>query len=276
MKGIILTLLFISSHYSIACLNGEYLLPENDLRIPVTKNQSGISEEDFNSIIREFEAIYTPMFKERGWNLKINNNWKSSIVNARAHRRGRTRFVTMFGGMARHKEMNKLGFALVVCHEIGHHIGGAPQAFGGMSNEGQADYFASTKCMRRYLRKKDFKTNKTFSVAEEKCNKLFTNAQEVNHCILTAQGSMSLSRIFAVLQGVDMPMFETPDTSIARRTNYKHPPAQCRLDTFFAGALCDNDIDTPFSGKDEAQGACYKASGDEFGYRPHCWFRPKR
>jgi hypothetical protein len=86
---------------------------------------------------------------------------------------------------------------------------------------------------------------------------------------------MSLSRIFAVLQRVDMPKFDTPDTSVARRTNYKHPAAQCRLDTYFQGALCDNDLNTPFSGKDEAQGACYKANGDIIGYRPECWFKAK-
>ena len=35
MKGIILTLLIIISNTSNACLNGEYLLPENNLKIPV-------------------------------------------------------------------------------------------------------------------------------------------------------------------------------------------------------------------------------------------------
>ena len=55
----------------------------------------------------------------------------------------------MFGGLARHKLVTPDGFALVACHEMGHHLGGAPRRGGWASNEGQSDYYATTKCARR-------------------------------------------------------------------------------------------------------------------------------
>jgi hypothetical protein len=58
----------------------------------------------------------------------------------------------VYGGLARHGEITPDGFALVLCHEIGHHLGGVPRysgANGWASNEGQSDYFAATKCLRR-------------------------------------------------------------------------------------------------------------------------------
>ena len=270
--------ILIISFYSIsimACNEEGYFFPENDLRIPTSQKNTGIGEDQFNSIIDEFQQIYAPIFKERGSNFKINKNWKSPVVNARAHRRGFTRYVTMFGGMARHVEMNELGFALVVCHEIGHHLGGAPKADPIMSGEGQSDYFASTKCMRRYLRSKSFKLSMQDSFAKNKCSQVYTNQSEIDHCVLTAKGGISLSRIFAALTNVEMPRLDTPDTNVARRTNSRHAGAQCRLDTYFSGALCDNDIDTRFSSSDATVGGCHQANGDEIGLRPACWYKAK-
>jgi hypothetical protein len=258
-----------------ACLNGDSLLPENDLRIPVGQKNTGITESQFNNIIDDFQILYEPIFKEKGNSLKINNKWKSPIVNARAHTRGRIKYVTMFGGMARHEEMTEFGFAMVLCHEIGHHLGGAPTYFSGVTNEGQSDYFAGTKCMRRWLKTKDFTLSSTDPYLYKKCSEVYTNQAEIDQCIQTSFGGMSLARIFAQLQSVEMPKFSTPDTTIISSTSFKHPAAQCRLDTYFQAALCDNDINTPFSTKDEALGACYRANGNVIGARSLCWFKPK-
>lgn len=272
MKGIVIAFALLMLNNSFACIGGKSFLPKNNLKIPVTQKNTGISEAKFVQIINEFQTLYAPIFKERASTLKINNAWKSDTVNARAHRRGRTRYVTMYGGMARHPEMTEMGFALVVCHEIGHHIGGAPTAFAGMSSEGQSDYFASTKCMRRWLSTKTNFTTLASPLLVKMCSDIYKNQNEIDYCIATAEGGMSLARIFAVLQGRDMPQYDTPDTEVARRTNYRHPAAQCRLDTYLQGALCDNDIELPFSMRDASIGACYQANGDVIGFRPACWY----
>ena len=268
-------IVFLSLHSMtiLACDKEGYFFPKNNLSIPTDQKNTGINEVRFNAIIDEFQEIYTPIFKERGSIFKINKNWKSSVVNARAHRSSFTRFVTMYGGMARHPEMNELGFALVICHEIGHHLGGAPKADPIMSSEGQSDYFASTKCMRRYLRTKALQAPSNNLIAKEKCSEVYSNQTEIEHCMLTAEGGISLSRIFAQLTNLPMPRLDTPDQSVARRTNYRHAAAQCRLDTYFAGALCENDIDVAFSSSDTSIGGCHPFNGDTVGMRPACWFR---
>ena len=125
----------------------EGFLPENDLKISVNaKRFGGISEEQFNTVIDKVNDVYAPLVAQEGGTLKIVKNWTDATVNAYAQRQGTTYLVSMFGGLARHETITEDGMALVVCHEIGHHIGGAPKKTWGSawaSNEGQSDYFAT-------------------------------------------------------------------------------------------------------------------------------------
>src|SRR5690606_1616432 len=134
----------------------EGIVPENDLYIAADSKSmlnSNLDEEKFNAVIDKVLAVYEPLVEAEGGELKVERNWTDGTVNAYAHRRGGTWNVAMFGGLARHETITEDGFALVVCHEIGHHIGGAPKKGGWFStwatNEGQADYFATLKCLRK-------------------------------------------------------------------------------------------------------------------------------
>ncbi|MGK0367523.1 MAG: hypothetical protein ACI9QD_000659, partial [Thermoproteota archaeon] len=89
-----------------------------------------------------------------------------------------------------------------------------------------------------------------------------------------AMAGLSVSNLFASSRGTTM-SFNTPDSSVASRTNHKHPAAQCRLDTYYQGALCKVIVNDEVSQSDESQGVCYRKSGDESGLRPLCWFKPK-
>ena len=40
------------------------------------------------------------------------------------------------------------GFALVLCHELGHHLAGNPRVQAWAANEGQSDYFSTQSCAR--------------------------------------------------------------------------------------------------------------------------------
>jgi hypothetical protein len=70
------------------------------------------------------------------------------------------------------------------------------------------------------------------------------------------------------------PKFETPDTLVVRAMNYSHPYAQCRLDTYFHGAICPVPETIEFSDDDQVQGSCHAKNGDTRGLRPRCWFVP--
>ena len=47
--------------------------------------------------------------------------WKNDTVNANAQQRGRNWIVNMYGGLARRPEIFFRRFAMVLCHELGHH-----------------------------------------------------------------------------------------------------------------------------------------------------------
>ena len=125
---------------------------ENNLWIPAGMGRdNGMTEERFNAIIDRAEEIYAPIISDEGATLQVVRKWSDGTVNAYAQQTGSTWKVTMFGGLARHDFVTDDAFALVVCHELGHHLGGAPkkkQIFWSSwaSNEGQSDYFANSKC----------------------------------------------------------------------------------------------------------------------------------
>lgn len=153
-QGMLLaTLLLTQPAFTCTEDGSQGIVPENDLNISVhAKRTGGISEETFNSVIDEAEELYTSIISGMGGTLEIERNWEDGTVNAYAQRLGSTWKVSMFGGLARHETITRDGFALVVCHEIGHHIGGAPKKVSywsnpWASNEGQADYFATLKCL---------------------------------------------------------------------------------------------------------------------------------
>ena len=257
-------------------------LPENNLNIAVGDKMAGdMTQERFEEITGRVAAIYAPIIKEMGATLVMNNNWASGTVNASAQQTGKTWQVNMYGGLARHKLTTDDGFMMVVCHELGHHIGGAPR-YGRntnwASNEGQSDYFAGLKCMRRVLENDDniaIVAGMTIDAeATKQCESVYKSASEVALCQRVAMAGKSLGQLLGSLGGNSNVNFHTPDKKVVRTTNDAHPAAQCRLDTYFAGMLCDKSILEDVSRTDAIPGTCIKKDGYAQGVRPLCWYKP--
>ena len=70
-------------------------------------------------------------------------------------------------------------------------------------------------------------------------------------------------------------MVERPDPSIVEKTYQEHPLPQCRLDTYFQGAICDEDPERNLSAEDETVGTWHSINKHTEGLRPLCWFRPR-
>ena len=240
-------------------------LPENDLYIPVdAKGISTIDEREFNAVIDRIEAIYAPIAASMGGNLKIARKWTDGTVNASATR-GLAWNVNMFGGLARHNTITADGFALVLCHEIGHHLGGAPKVNSWIpllnkwaSNEGQSDYFATLKCLRRaFLSDNNPAIVKRMMIPEilgKACTAAHQDINERAICIRNGMAGASVAALFAALRKQPEAKFETPDQKVVSKTYDNHPAHQCRLDTYFQGALCDKSFNEDLSQKDEVQG----------------------
>ena len=250
----------------------EGFLPENNLKIPVGDvNALGIDEAEFNAVLDRVEAVYRPIVAAKGGNLVVERKWTDSTVNAYAFQRGRNFHIAMFGGLARHKAVTADGFALVACHELGHHIGGFPKK-SWATNEGGSDYYANLKCLRRVF--EGAGSSAVDPIASAKCAGLFQDDASRRLCERNAMAGLSIAQLFTDLRpGTPAPRFDTPDTSVVSRTNDNHPAAQCRLDTYYQGSLCTKSIDEDVSNSSPAAGSCTLAQGYADGIRPTCWYK---
>lgn len=283
MKFFVCAFLLTLSALSLACSedgkNG--FLPANNMRIPVgNKSINGITEAKFNAVINLVERIMTPIVSQNGGSLVINRLWKNAEVNAYASRPSRTWQVDMFGGLARHPAVTEDGYILALCHEIGHHIGGAPKYSGGdwAGVEGQADYYASLKCMRFVLQDQNnaaaVKRLNPPATVTAACAKSYSRANDRNICIRAAMAGSSIANLFSSLRNeAKNADFTTPDSTVVRKTFEDHPETQCRLDTYFAGAVCNKDHREDVSQTEEVKGTCHASLGDKIGLRPGCWFK---
>lgn len=257
-------------------------LPENNLSIPVGDKMAGdMTEAKFLEIVGRVEKVYSPIVKAMGASLKMNNDWKSTTVNASAQQYGTVWQVNMYGGLARHRLTTNDGFMMVVCHELGHHLGGAPRYDNNSdwaANEGQADYFAGLKCMRRVLKNEDniaaVSAMAIDAEATKQCMSIYKSASEVALCQRVAMAGKSLGSLLGDLGGNSNVNFNTPDKKVVTVTNDNHPQAQCRLDTYFQAMLCDKSIDEDVSKESPIPGACVKRDGYTSGVRPLCWYKP--
>ena len=258
----------------IACSG---FFPENNLSIPISDKNEGLNQTQFEQVISKVENVYTDVIKDYGGTLVINRKWESPVVNAGALRSSDSWQINLYGGMARHEEMTEDAFALVICHELGHHIGGAPKKIISgkrhwSSTEGQSDYWAALKCLRRVFENEDNED----SISQASVPPAVTEECQTPLCQRIALAAQAISKINAQIRSAPMPDFSTPDLTRVMITDDKHPVAQCRLDTLFQGALCTLDWKKTVSQLYEGPGTCHPKEGYEKGIRPLCWYRSTR
>ena len=262
----------------------ESFLPANNLKHRLgTQDAGGITEAQFNAVMDKMQDIYGPIVASHGGTLQINRLWTDDTVNASAEEQGSTWILNMYGGLARDKAITQDGMALVACHEMGHHLGGAPKYGGGnwAADEGEADYYANTKCLHRIFADTaaaNFTQPKALSddlaLAKAACAQSYTDAKDQAICVRSAIAGQSVTALFTELSGDAPSHFDTPDASVVAATNDEHPASQCRLDTYYQGSLCNKSFTIDMSPTDPAVGGCVASQGYTSGMRPHCWYAP--
>ncbi|MGE3611755.1 MAG: hypothetical protein AB7I27_19355 [Bacteriovoracaceae bacterium] len=262
---------FFSALITFQCLACETFLPKNDFKVPVTTLLNEVDETSFNQVIDQIKNLYNQITLDHQGELVLNGKWTDETVNAGTYRDGNKWVVNIYGGLARFPSMTKDGLALVICHEVGHHLGGTPKKLAEdqpkwSSTEGQADYFSTSKCLKRLWNNEKVKLSLVHPEVDKKC--------KTKICKRIAMAGLAVAKMNAAVSGNKSPDFMTVDTSVVQSTIEKHPAAQCRLDTYFQGALCTEDYNVDISDTDETIGACHPARGYEVGNRPLCWFKP--
>lgn len=263
---------------------------------PETAN---ISEEQFKDILQYIQEVYTPIVARLGGKLNIVGDWKNEKPNAWARQMMGKWEVTATGGLARHADLSADGFALIICHELGHHLGGfafgsqTPIGGAGLSNEGQADYFATHACAKQIWAQQneinaEFRKTASTTV-KEKCANAWTEQSDQDLCYRVLTGIESVIKTMTSLSNKPMADFNTPDPNVVRTTFHKHPAPQCRMDTSLQGALCQAFFDSTVipgklapggssslaAEKESASFTCMQYSGYSQGLRPACWFKAK-
>lgn len=273
--------------------------PPNNLdledNLMLEKSATGVTEAKFRAIVSDMQKLYAPIVAAHGGVLTINPNWADSTVNAYATQNGSDWHVEMFGGLARRPEITEDGFRMVVCHELGHHLGGF--AFYGPYDwaavEGQADYFANQVCAKKVFGVPDtvlglvkYKAAIPKKMAD-KCDDVYYSQMDRAVCYRSFAGGQSLANLLARMSMERQPSIDTPSTSVVRATYKAHPRAQCRLDTYIAASLCVkkfddavipglNHPDNQDSLGAELEAYKYSCAGSNVGARPRCWFFPRQ
>lgn len=248
--------------------------PKNDLYKQDGKfEKTNMTEREFGQLIDEVAKTFGPIVSELGGRLVFNKRWNDATVNAMADRNDGNWNVTMFGGLARRPEVTPDGFTLVICHELGHHMGTKPYYGPGdwASSEGQSDYFAAQACARLLWRNQPLKNSESRSFispfGKSRCDKSWKLQQNRDICYRTTLAGQSLANLLASINGMRYPKLETPDTRVVDRTIVSHPPAQCRLDTYSAGSICTKPFPFDYIPEPWEDTAC-----KVLGVRPKCWF----
>lgn len=280
----------VASSLMFSSLAFSTILPPNDLYLEDNLFGSDMTEEQFLTITNSVIDVYKPLAKTHGANLTVNARWNDSTVNASAQQTGKSWIVNMYGGLARRPEVTADGYVMVICHELGHHFAGFPFVSAWAANEGQSDYFATQACAQK-LWAADLEVNATFREtvelpAKELCDQNYSTEEAQNLCYRAAMAGKSLATLLGALGGgAALPDFSTPDTTEVSRTNGRHPAAQCRLDTYTAGALCTVDFnETIIPGKNNGRStreaeveaytySCATRDGYTQSVRPRCWFK---
>ena len=181
--------------------------------------------------------------------------------------------LSMSGGLARVRGITQDALALVACHELGHLLGGSPQ------NEGQADYFATAKCLREIFAQPAARLFSRLdaidATARRACRRAFRRTADRGTCMRSAMAAVSASAATTGWGDDDpAPSLGTPDPFETTVTDDRHANRQCRLDTQFQGALCSKRATEDFSDTDPAAGACTEVEHFSLGLRPRCWYLP--
>jgi hypothetical protein len=172
-------------------------------------NKSAIFElQVFEQEAKNFEDILLSTI-ESDHQLLVQFQPLNPRVNAEILKQEKQIIIQVMGGMLKHSRMNELSFKLLLCHEIGHLLGGPPlKSKGGWSStEGQADYFSGLSCARQ------------LGMGEESFMK----------------AALDLTAIYAEVMKEPYPRLDRCDERRVERTHFGYPSAQCRLDTLMAG-----------------------------------------
>jgi hypothetical protein len=243
----------------------------------------GISERQFYSIIDQILAIYKPAIKTRlGDSINLYADWNNYDLGVWSSRAFRS--ISIASGLARSEFMTPDAFALSVCHEVGHLLGGAPRSsspgeLDPSAVEGQADYWAGLQCIKKYFESDSSDSSKGVPIDGYDWTICKIRYSSSNDRLVCLRGLVAAHDLIDVIASANFANgsneiydLATPDPKIVEKTNEGYPSNQCRLETIAAGLLCHQPVGVETSDTDPRVGTCNFSGSFLSGSRPACWY----
>jgi hypothetical protein len=246
-------------------------------------NQNLLTENEFNELIDKVYNVYSPIFNNKQIEFKLEGQWGVGRYSDTIHLRStENSYKIVIGGNPNY--LNRDGLILGICYTIGRRLGGSPKYNVDPTNVwksayGQADYYATLKCIRKIFRGDNnqliVSKLKKNNFLKQKCKESFNNNDDRAICIRSGMAALNFANFLAVTYHQKTPRFETPDPTLVTRTwTNASRSNQCRLDSLFRGLLCPVSENEDVSNTNENQGVCSRNRGQTNGSRPLCWYKP--
>ncbi len=230
MRRLLSSLILIFSQTSLSQVTIEF---------PIERSDSGIELLTTVQLLSAVKAQNEALLLARGYRFAWQFDWNKPWLGAGSTLNGDVFSIMLWGGLVRSTGMTTEALELILCHEYGHALGGAPlQSDQWSSTEGQSDWWSARTCLPQLYQTRGFST----SASAERIRKAGLDFTLWVHRHYEPAGEVpALERKAPALLPNAAPVSS-------------YPSLQCRLDTYATAADClDNHATT-----------CP---------RPHCWFR---
>lgn len=217
-----------------------------------------IDNNNFHQKVRDIHSLYFYSSLIKNKYVTTNAMWETPYLSAWAQNLENNYFsINFWGGSARIPGMLSQTWDFIVCHELGHILGGQPkhhsESLNWASAEGQADHFAITECLPKYYRSQ---LKKNPLIKKSSYNKLvekYSLPNEVAICYeqysqsdINAQICLNILRagrgFMSVLKYLNPTMNEISymqkEASTDKTITESYPSHQCRIDIFREQSLC--------------------------------------
>jgi hypothetical protein len=235
-----------------------------------TSTQIAFTEDTFNEVIDQIERLYADQPTKT---IEVQRFWSPSGQVDSAIRFPyltlENPIIKLTGAVPKSRFISREAYALLVCHEFGHHLAGGPSVGNARlvqwsSAEGQADYWAASNCLKTYFAQEERELIHPEAVPNElaqKCDKNFTTEPAATICKKGILAALSLADYFVGTKNskIDFRAKAPAATQLVRTFRQDAFRDQCRVETFLAGTFCPAD-------------SWPKGCLEGDGARPACWY----
>lgn len=247
------------------------------------KSFASVSKDDYLTLTNALSSIYGKKIEASNNTLKFTLKNSDQAPNAYASKSSEGLWeVTVISSLLALKEQTTASLGIILCHEVGHFLGGEPYVVGiqltpavrsrapkKMSCEGQADYFATSECMKALALKVPelFKGNEGLlnPMVNQYCAESYLENKDISLCQETLIASYQATLVYQkIMDGLNVPasfLGKIDNESTDRTLNNvgEYPSLDCRYETFIKGTLCSS-----LNGN---------VCNDLKWSRPACWFQ---